>query len=58
MLLRLRNIDLIPIDYAFQPRLRGRLTLRRLSLCRKPWIYGESVSHTLYEGISIPVKKH
>ena len=24
----LRNINLIPIDYAFRPRLRGRLTLR------------------------------
>ena len=26
---RYRNIDLFPIDYAFLPRLRGRLTLRR-----------------------------
>jgi hypothetical protein len=24
----LRNIRLIPIDYGFRPRLRGRLTLR------------------------------
>ena len=24
----LRNINLIPISYAFRPRLRGRLTLR------------------------------
>ena len=31
-----RNINLIPIDYAFLPRLRGRLTLRRLTLRRKP----------------------
>ena len=23
-----RNINLVPIDYAFRPRLRGRLTLR------------------------------
>ena len=45
--LRFRNINLIPIDYAFRPRLRGRLTLRRLTLRRNPWIYGESVSHTL-----------
>ena len=43
----LRNIDLIPIDYAFLPRLRGRLTLRRLALRRNPWTFGESVSHTL-----------
>ena len=44
---RLRNINLIPIDYAFRPRLRGRLTLRRLALRRNPWTFGESVSHTL-----------
>ena len=44
----LRNINLIPIDYAFRPRLRGRLTLRRLALHRNPWTLGESVSHTLY----------
>ena len=43
-----RNINLIPIDYAFQPRLRGRLTLRRLALRRKPWTFGENVSHILY----------
>src|SRR5215469_13093543 len=40
--------SLIPIDYAFRPRLRGRLTLRRLALRRNPWTFGESVSHTLY----------
>ena len=44
---RLRNINLIPIDYGFRPRLRGRLTLRGLTLRRNPWAYGESVSHTL-----------
>ena len=44
---RLRNINLIPITYAFRPRLRGRLTLRGLALRRNPWTYGESVSHTL-----------
>ena len=43
-----RNINLVPIDYAFRPRLRGRLTLRGLALRRNPWTYGESVSHTLY----------
>ncbi|CAN0140560.1 unnamed protein product, partial [Phaeothamnion confervicola] len=43
-----RNINLVPIDYAFRPRLRGRLTLRRLALRRNPWAFGESVSHTLY----------
>src|SRR5437763_17203278 len=45
---RLRNIDLIPIDYGFRPRLRGRLTLRGLTLRRNPWTYGERVSHSLY----------
>src|SRR3569832_2921090 len=43
----LPNIDGIPIDYAFRPRLRDRLTLRRLALRRNPWTYGESVFHTL-----------
>ena len=46
--LRLRNINLIPIAYAFRPRLRGRLTLRGLALRRNPWTLSESVSHTLY----------
>ena len=45
---RFRNIHLIPIDYAFLPRLRDRLTLRRLALRRNPWTYGERVSHPLY----------
>jgi len=31
------NINVVPIDYAFRPRLRGRLTLRRLTLRRNPW---------------------
>ena len=42
-----RTIYLVPIDYAFRPCLRGRLTLRRLALRRNPWTFGESVSHTL-----------
>src|ERR1700733_15169941 len=40
------NINVVPIDYAFRPRLRDRLTLRRLALRRDPWTYGGSVSHT------------
>jgi hypothetical protein len=40
-----RNIDLVPIDYAFRPCLRGRLTLLRLTLSRNPWTSGEGVSH-------------
>ena len=43
---RPRNVDLVPIDYAFRPRLRGRLTLRGLALRRNPWTFGGSVSHT------------
>ena len=41
----LRNINLISIDYGFRPRLRGRLTLRGLTLRRNPWIFGEEVFH-------------
>ena len=40
-----RNINRIPIDYAFRPRLRGRLTLLRLALSRNPWTFGGRVSH-------------
>ena len=42
------NINVVPIDYAFLPRLRGRLTLLRLTLSRNPWSFGERVSHPLY----------
>jgi hypothetical protein len=42
---RYRNINLFPINYAFRPRLRDRLTPRRLPLRRKPWVYGVRVSH-------------
>ena len=44
----LRNINLISIDYGFRPRLRGRLTLRGLTLRRNPWIFGEEVFHFFY----------
>ena len=42
---RPRNINRVPIDYGFRPRLRGRLTLRGLALRRNPWIFGVRVSH-------------
>jgi len=45
---RPRNVDLVPIGYAFRPGLRGRLTLRRLTWRRNPWTFGERVSHPLY----------
>lgn len=41
------NINPFPIDYGFRPRLRGRLTLRGLTLRRNPWTFGDSVSHTV-----------
>ena len=41
------NIDPFPIDYAFRPRLRGRLTLLRLASNRNPWSSGEGVFHSL-----------
>ncbi len=43
-----RNINLLPIDYAFRPHLRGRLTLPRLTLDRNPWSSGEEAFHPLY----------
>ena len=42
---RHRNINLFPIGYVFRPRLRDRLTLRRLTLRRKPWAFGVRVFH-------------
>ena len=42
-----RNINLIPIDYGFRPRLRGRLTLRRLALRRNPCTLGDRVFHSV-----------
>ena len=41
------NIDPVPIDYGFRPRLRGRLTLRGLTLRRNPWTFGDRVSHSV-----------
>ena len=48
-----RNINLFSITYAFRPRLRDRLTLGRLTLPRKPWAYGERVSHSFYRYSSL-----
>ena len=42
-----RTIHLVPIGYASRPRLRGRLTLRGLTVRRNPWTSGDSVSHTV-----------
>jgi hypothetical protein len=40
-----RNIRLLSIAYACRPRLRVRLTLSGLTFLRKPWAFGERVSH-------------
>ena len=37
--------NLLPIAYAFQPQLRGRLTQGRRSLPWNPWTFGEEDSH-------------
>ncbi len=42
---RYGNMNPFPIDYAFQPRLRGRLTLGRRPLPRKPRVFGGRESH-------------
>ena len=39
------NVDPFPIVYASRPRLRSRLTQRRISLRWKPWAYGVTVFH-------------
>ena len=45
---KLRNINRMSIAYAFQPRLRSRLTLPGRAVCRNPWAYGEGDSHPFY----------
>ena len=42
-----RNINRVPIDYCFRTYLRGRLTLRGLTLRRNPWAFGDRVSHSV-----------
>src|SRR3569833_631351 len=43
----LTNNHVIPIDYAFRPRLRDRLTLRRLTLRSNTWTLGDTVFHSV-----------
>ena len=40
-----RNLHLLSIDYASQPRLRPRLTQGRSALPWNPWIFGRKDSH-------------
>ena len=42
-----RNVHLVPIGYGSRPRLRGRLTLRGLTLRRNPWTSGDRVSRSV-----------
>ena len=42
------NTNQLSIAYAFRPRLRSRLTLRRLALLRNPWANGGGVSHSSF----------
>ena len=44
---RPRNFNLVSIGYGSRPRLRGRLTLRGLTLRRNPWTFGDRVSHSV-----------
>src|SRR5665213_4600780 len=48
------NINVVPIDYAFRPRLRDRLTLRRLALRMNPWTFGDRVFHSVCRYSSQP----
>src|SRR5215470_18466879 len=41
------NVNPVPIDYGSRPRLRGRLTLRGLTLRRNPWTFGDRVSRSV-----------
>ena len=43
-----RNINLVPIDYAFQPRLRGRLTLLRLNVVQETWDFRREGFYLFY----------
>ena len=46
------------IDRAFRLGLRTRLTLRRLTLLRKPWSCGEGASHPLYRYLYLHLLFH
>ena len=43
-----RNINLLSIDYAFQPRLRIRLTPGGRTFPWKPWVFGDRNSHPVF----------
>ena len=43
-----RNFNLLSIDYAFQPRLRIRLTPGGRTFPGKPWVFGDRNSHPVF----------
>ena len=47
--------NLFAIAYAFRPRLRIRLTLSRLALLRKPWVFGDTVFHSVYRYLCLHI---
>ena len=59
VILRYRNLNLLSIGYASQPRLRPRLTQGRSALPWKPWIFGHEDSHLIlatHSGILSSIK--
>ena len=40
-----RNINLLPIDYAFRPHLRGSTSPAPINVDRNPWSSGEEAFH-------------
>jgi hypothetical protein len=50
--------NLFAIAYAFRPRLRTRLTLRRLTLLRNPWIFGGRIFHPPYRYLCLHLRFH
>jgi hypothetical protein len=52
------NINQLSIDYALRLRLRTRLTLIRLALIRKPWLFGVQVSRLHYRYLCLHLLFH
>ncbi len=52
------NINQLSIDYALRLRLRTRLTLIRLALIRKPWLFGVRVSRPHYRYLCLHLRFH
>ena len=50
------NINQLSIDFTFRLRLRTRLTLIRLALIRKPWLFGVRVSRPHYRYLCLHLR--